>query len=357
MRLFAIWPPDTRTLRLSFVVKFLICGFVLLSSTKRCAAENFTIEHPTIRKLASELTCIMDGRTFRDSIDRIAETAHLQVWISRDVDPGQIVNSGTLGPTVHSAIKKLVEDHGCVFMPSGAIVLVGKPDWVEQATGALTLIQSKSRQTQREIFASEQARIQLSETADVEWPDLTTPEQAVRVLGIACNPALPHDLWPACQLEEVTRAEAASLILSQFGREPSKFEYLDGHALVIHKPIESAPQLAHRYGGLAVRGDIEKHSAALAVFVNRWANKAKKEAKDEPKFSLKTEAQAGSIFKQLAVAGSLICQIDPAAKEPCKTIVRIESKDTTIRELIELIATQAKVQLVWAGSQFTVVKN
>ena len=59
------------------------------------------------------------------------------------------------------------------------------------------------------------------EVIDVDWQELTTPQEALRLVSDAASspantPTLPHDLWPAVHWQKIERQVAVILILSQF---------------------------------------------------------------------------------------------------------------------------------------------
>jgi hypothetical protein len=69
---------------------------------------------------------------------------------------------------------------------------------------------------------------------------------------------------------------------------------------------------------------------------------------DTRTFSLKpTRAPAGELLVSFAKAAGRNCRIDPAASEACRRVMTIEADQQTLRELIDKVAAEVGVEVVW----------
>lgn len=275
-------------------------------------------------KLSAPMTSVVDGRSFREGMTRIANSVGVNLWIDRHVDPSRTINSGQLGPTAYLALKKLAEDHGCVVMPIRSVVLVGKEDWVDTVVASLARIPSRS----------EEAAI------DVAWPRLSTPDEAIKAVHSELGSdqdgtwdgcldygadSSAGDLWPAATWKTIESDVAIVLIALQMADRD--------RALPKHKK------------SLALR-----RRKAVDLKLTRAAAKVKNSNSLDAVFSLNTQTRAASVLSQLCGAAHLKCVIDPGAVESCNQIVSISESDVTLRQLIETVAGKAGVVPRWQAS-------
>ncbi|KAA1257794.1 hypothetical protein LF1_02840 [Rubripirellula obstinata] len=262
------------------------------------------------------MTSIVDGRSFREGITRIADSVSVNVWIDRHVDPSRVIDSGQLGPTAYMALKKLASDHGCVVMPIRSVVLVGRKDWVDFMATAL-------------------GKASRGKPVDISWPMLTTPDQALAIVAKA-DPAtievvdstMEHDLWPAVDWKEIESSVAARLIL---------FQMVKRNGL----PAETLTKAAKRR--IALDRKLVKASETI-----------EKTDPLESKFSLTTKTRAADVLRQLCAAAGRPCVISADANAACQRVVSISEKDVTLRSLIEIVAQQAGVKVTWEDGRTVV---
>jgi hypothetical protein len=205
---------------------------------------------------------------------------------------------------------------------------------------------------------------------DVSWNDLTTPQEALRAVTEGASgsargqPTLPHDLWPAVTWNNLDRQVAIALVLAQF---ESTFEDRDGQNdppqtftrrysqdAVSLPPIRQAMRAADpasqvRASGdwIVAKGTIAAHWAATITMLHQAAESTGADPDADTFHLKKLSTSAENAFQQLAQAARKTCIIKPEAAQACKTIISIEGRDVTIRQLIDIAAEQAGVVATW----------
>lgn len=303
------------------------------------------------RQLTAPMTSVVDGRSFRNGLESISGQAGLNLHLDRQVDPSVLIDTGPVGPTVYAAISQLAASQDCVVLPLVDVVLVGREAWVDRtATSLLSIPKAK-----------------LGDVIDVTWPDLTTPQQALRLAAgdsVGTLPSLPHDLWPAVQWQRVDRRVAVALVLSQFdeprasnGESPQASETfsrrysLDGadSSAIRTRMLGVDPSSQLRVSGdwMVTKGTAKSHRAAIAAMLEAAGNVAGPDP-DRDRFTLKKmTTTAENAFLQLAQAAHRRCVIESNAAEACKSIVSIEGRELSLRQLIDLVAKQVGVTVHW----------
>ena len=326
--------------------------------TRICVGDDFSTASPIYEKLATPMNSVFDGKPFRAAISGIAEQVGLNVWLDRSIDPTAVVNVGSSGSTVYGALSQIAASRKCVLMPISNVLLIGRRERVAKLTAAILL----SRASRNSVPAS---------VIDVKWDDLTTPTTALnRSTGTTSDssPTLPHDLWPKTEWRQIRQTVAVALILGQFDLqfEPSSFP-----ERLVTSPLTQPGRLERRYSSeLAkfVRPTVNKADpTARTREAGKWlettatfaAHAAANEAifaalkptlpdPDNDTFTLKQmRTSAGNALQQLCGVAGRRCEIAPNARKACEQTVTVEGKDATLRELIELVATQAGVKATW----------
>lgn len=344
---------------LLFRLLLCLCFFDGWWTTRSVWADDFSLRSPFARQLTAPMTSVLDGKTFRSGLESLANESGLNLWLDRHVDPSAPIECGPVGPTVYGALAQLAKSRDCAVMPVANVVLVGRAAWVDRTATAILSISPSKR----------------GEVIDIAWPELTTPQEALRlVLGPtsteAKNPTLPHDHWPAVRWQKIQRQVAVRLIESQF-EEASEAP----------RPAAEAPMLTRRYAKenlspaelrqamrdvdpdsqIRVSGDwivskatIQAHRAATTSVLAAAGKQAGPDL-DRDTFTLKKmTTSAENAFRQLAQAAQRRCVIEPEAVEACQTMVAIEGVDLTLRQLIEMVATQAGVDVGWQDESVVV---
>ena len=320
-------------------------------------ADELSENSPIYGKLAKPMNAVFDGKAFRSAITGIADQVGLNVWIDRQVDPTTPVKVESSGSTVYGAIQSIAASRNCVLMPVGNVLLIGHRDRVAKLTAAM-LKTSTSSQASASLI-------------DVTWDDLTTPSEALkRVLGSEAPsvPDLPHDLWAKTTWRQVKRSVAIDLILAQFDLQydKSKFplrlttrelekdssyirRYSSTLARIVRPKISSAdPNSRVGLSGKWLQSDANFNAHLQATNAVFSALKPKLPDPDKDTFTLKEmRTTAANALQQLCSVAGRRCEIADNAIDSCEKVVTVQGTNATLRDLIELVASQAGVKATW----------
>jgi len=340
----------------------LVTFITLFTCNKHSTGDDLSEATPIYTKLATPMNSVFDGKSFRSAINGIAEQVGLNVWLDRRVDPTATVKIESSGSTVYGALEQIAASRDCVLMPVGNVLLIGRRDWVASVTTAIMASPTTQANPQSKLI-------------NVKWDDLTTPTTALHRATGNTSQTLPHDLWPKTEWSQINQDVAISLILAQFDLQFDKslfpqrlvtstmdrsdrFERRYSNSLarvvrpaVTQADIKSRVRLSGKW--LDANANFDAHlSATQAIFA---ALKPKLPDPDKDTFTLKQmRTTAGSALQQLCGVAGRRCEIAPDARKLCETIVTVEGKDATLRELIELVASQAGVKATWSDGVISI---
>ena len=254
-------------------------------------------------------------------------------------------------------------------MPVAGVLLVGRPEWVEKTAGALLSLNPRGS---------------TSSLANVTWPAVTTPAQALSIAtgdsATEADPPLPHDLWPAVSWKRIDRRVAVSLVLSQFDRQlapPFSLTQVASRPIVAPTTVtrtygfrslqsrirsailrtDSKSRFRKRGSVLEATASVAAHRAATELVIQAQSQSAAPNlANDQRRFSLKEPltTSAENALRQFAQTAGRVCEIRPDAVDACKKPIRLEAESNTIRELIEKVAAAAGVKVGWTPDRIVV---
>lgn len=363
--------PVVRRIVLSVSVVLAVCG----EWASLCFGDDFRRKTKFWAQLNAPMTAVLDGVPFREALERICDPVEINVCLDRHVDPSAAVMSGTVGPTIYSALDKLARQHDCVVMPVCNVVLVGRPKWVDATSAALLAITAQE--------SADDASIEIS------WPDLTTGRKAFAIaMGKQSadlnDVALPHDLWPKQKWSQIDRRVAVALVLAQFDLQLG--QAIDSSTSeIVAKPLSGLGSWDRTYSSdtksslvgrvikqndsesqsltdddsLIIKANSKAHRIATDTLLHEFAKLAASKAKDDTKtFSVRrTETSAGAALTQFAQASGRRCVIESSAIQSCQKRITLEAKDETLKSLINRIAQQADVLVQWYDDKIVVKKK
>lgn len=333
-------------------------------------ADEFNSQASLYRQLLAPMTSVIDGKSFREAIVRVAEQAELNIWIDRRVDPTALVNAGQLGPNVYAAIKQIAATRECVVMPVAGVLLIGRPEWVDATADVLIKMTGPSA----------------DDPVNVRWDDLTTPGDAIKTI-VGDQPEglqLPHDLWPTTAWAKIDRHVAIALVLAQFDQQPPVAKDLDGNLVGIEfsdpasrgscrrryrtdkyaKEFRSALSHADRRSAVKAEGNVlvaqatsKAHRLATDKLIGRMAADVVAKPANEAVFSLKLKERAGAAIGAFAQRAGRKCVIEPDARELAEKVVSLEANNKTLRQLAEMVARNAGLVVDWKEKEVVVSKG
>ncbi len=331
----------------------------------------FRTQSEFVAKLAAPMTIVVDSAPFRVSLDRVAKTAGVNLWLDRTVDPTADVSPGSVGPSVYECFASIAACQDCVVAAADGVVLVGSQSRVDAVL--LTLMS-------RPVTATEPSVL-------VGWEDLSTPQEALRqALGpnhdLANHILLAHDLWPATTWSHITRSTAVSLVLAQMnmmlsddGRSIRPIEsdvvsidfpyqhpgdlaplrdatrLADSRARFRTGPNGAAFVTATPAGHRALRDAIIRSIGSTPTVKQKGGVRERLQG-DRRQFSLKLlNKPAKDVMNFLAQTAGVSLAIDASAEDAVVRLISLEVTDATLMDLIYTVAKLAKVRVVWADDE------
>lgn len=289
-----------------------------------------------------------DGNTLREVARQLAESQRVAVLLDRRIDPTQSIEL-TLPPTpLRDILAALARKADAEISIVGNVIYLGPTD---SAKKLRTLVELRNSDLTKRTSSTTSGKspwrnrpVSLMKRTTINWEDLDRPrdilQQVADKLQIDIDglDKLPHDLWAAASLPQVTATEALSLLLVQFD---STFEFISDRAAIRIVPIpqqvviertHSVPansqatveaareQIAdaeiERSGTkLIVRGTVEQHDE-LAAWLKPGERKSVKPAEPKPlaqrRFTLsQRNVSVGDVLKTFANFGVKIAY-DPS---------------------------------------------
>ncbi|KAA5547316.1 hypothetical protein FYK55_02665 [Roseiconus nitratireducens] len=372
------------------LARLLICGLISLSfawSTK-LSAQSLSISKSMAQRLRESHTGLLDGQSLRDAVRMVAQSdpspdGVINYWIDRKVNPDRAVSPGALGPTRYASLCSIAEAAGAVCFPVDNCVVIGRAEWVDQLAAKFFLNTAESdNESSATVGRAAQSRSRTPARVDVQWPDLTTPSEALaRIRGVRSverlpeelRRRLPHDLWPETHWQQIRRDVAEDLVLAQF--EPAHDVSLRSAPIRCSLPVPAPEQFASSIAQADPEAQVQWLQDAIAVTAKpatqRWVwrrglevpadgnqgvggapapagarNAIKRLREDQRTFTLKVQNKpVGAVLKELAGTVQVPVRFSPAAEPHRGLLVSFSAVDQTLMQLLELASKQASLQL------------
>ncbi|TWU43068.1 hypothetical protein Q31b_21050 [Novipirellula aureliae] len=350
-----------------FFVLLLSVGFHVKLSAQVSPPETTLDSAPIFAKLSQRSVNVFDGNPFGEALDELAEQANVAIWIDRKIDHSATISAGQVGPTVYLSMQQIAEIRDCVIMPVRDILLVGRPEWVEETAVSLARLPNDSL-----------------DPINVSWSNATTPSEIVEsILDEAKLRAeaidLPHDLWAANEWASVDPAVALTLVLAQFDlrlvaatfpkrmkvesatareRYAVKYEVTPERTkfLAAVRQRDRASQVQTQGQTMVVSASAAAHRAGTNQFFIEQSKMASSPTDlDTENLALNLlNTPANQVFEKLAGAAERTCVIQDSAEEACKTLVSFEAKKSSFRKLVAEVARLAEVTAEWTDQSLII---
>ncbi len=168
------------------------------------------------RRLESPVTLAWQGVPLRNAAQRIASTHKLALWIDRRADPGQPIALDVSQAPLGEVCDQIAAETGLAWVAYGPVVYFGPAP----QTAELRTLRALARERLTELPADKRqawlrpqplALKRLSEPRSVV-------ERLAGTLGVRAKnlEAIPHDIWPACELPAMAPADQLTLLLAGF---------------------------------------------------------------------------------------------------------------------------------------------
>lgn len=174
------------------------------------------------RTLAGRISAEWDNVPLRELLGSITRLKKIAIVLDRRIDPTTRPTLTLRSVSLRDALQAIAKAVHAESVVTGNIVYIGPSAAVNRLP---QLIRQRGVELSRlSAGLTPQQRTVLFRRATIHWNDLDTPrailqqmEQAFRFKVV--NPEqLPHDLWAGGTLPSVSRTQALSLLLIQFGR-------------------------------------------------------------------------------------------------------------------------------------------
>lgn len=333
---------------------------IVLFAAKLGLAQTLIERSEFVQKLQQPHSALVEGKEFRSALRQVAQSdtspgAFVNLCIDRKVNPNLRVYPGTLGPNRYTSLTKIAASANCVCYPIDDCVLIGRSEWVD---GLIANLSQKTRGRPS------------TNRIDVRWPDLTTPNEALKIAQSTRRDQtpLPYDLWAANEWKQIRATTAETLIRGQFTLGNTSQRFARSYRFSGTEPIEasireSEPTATFRRssGAVILTGSGNAHRRfAQACLTQNDAAQQNSDAietlkNDERTFNLDVRNQvAGAVVKQLAGIAQIECDFDAAANPQLQKLVTFNVEDKTLWEILQQVRLQAGLRFQSVGGKLRV---
>lgn len=332
-------------------------------------------------QLAKPISITLSGAPLREELLRLAAQQKIGLFIDRRVDPGTPVELVARDRTFEQVLWHLADQNQLGVCRLGDFFYLGPLPTADN----LPLIwqQMKQQSSRLRPRSNDKSTVDWTVRQPLNWDFLSVPGELLTglsrrhhftiepnsgILPAGSGEPLPHDLWPAISLPELSLDGQVGLLVIGFGfwyeRDPDKdrirlipFPLADqgryefpagergGQRLNQLKQQFPACQFSRSGSRLLASGSPEQLRE-----VRRWLSEANRNpgtTGGRQVFSLTIKASRGSILNSVAVQTGRQFQFDPALAEPLAEFVELSVEEIELEGLIEevLKGTSLKYQL------------
>jgi hypothetical protein len=174
---------------------------------------------PNRRQSTSRTASIhWQGVSLRDAIARLRPLFDQPLFVDRRVDPELRVSLDIEAASAEQVLNALASEHQLGVSRLGRVLYLGPVAAAAQLKQIAVLREKEAARLQSDL------RTSLAEQSQLSWPRLSEPRQLVisiadqRGWRLANPEKIPHDVWDAGELPELTAIERLSLLLIGFNQ-------------------------------------------------------------------------------------------------------------------------------------------
>ncbi len=299
----------------------------------------------------------------RDALRNLSNNQQVAIWLDRRVDPSTKLQFELDDVPLGLMLDQLCAKSKLGRAVVGPVVYIGPPAMTEKLA---TLAAVKRQQAGSH---SPEQRARWLRPAVLNVPQLTEPRELVRELARESgatlqNPdAVPHDLWPALSMPQLTLADRLTLVLAGFDltfdlsadgstltivKIPDSVEYEQTYSWGKGKAQTLASQLQKKFPELKISvaddkvvavGKYESHELIERI-LNGETVRTTKVVPGEKVYTLRVDNQsAGAVVKTVAKELGKEMVYDPSLVDKLKTNVSFQVKDAKLEELLNKVLT------------------
>lgn len=349
-------------------------------SSKKAAKVDWRTGADFTRQLQSEVGFTWQDQPLRAGLRKLSESQRVAIFLDRRVSPNQEVTVSVDSMPFIDAVKQLASELRLGVGRVGPVLYVGPPLTCARIA---TLAAVRNEQVRELPEATHQRVLKKSK---MSWPELAEPRlllaRAATGVGLTCPNirALPHDLWAATDLPELTFPEQATLLLAGFD---TSFRYGKSGRKVLLARFPRSVSIERRYKATdpqAKADEIRSEFPQAFVEVNEGTNEVvvrslledHEKISDSPgsrpvkrnplaekrhKLTLKNLPVA-KVLKSLAAKFEMEFEIaDEVSDAKRKELVSVSVNQVTTEELLERIAAEANLKVEFNGNSMRLVNG
>jgi hypothetical protein len=313
-----------------------LTAFFLTLASLTCAAAtgeesvSWLIGTAYQRELRKPLSFDWTNSPIRDALMRLSKDINVAIFLDRRVDPDKRVD---YRPKNVAPLSELLKDFAASqnlgVASVGSVVYIGPMDTAAKLPTLLKIRREELRKLPRTVsqrFARSHAE---------QWQALTTPRELLTRIeenyGVqtAGKELLPHDLWPAASLPEMSFTDKMTLLLAGF-----QLTYKIDSSGIRLMPIPERMTLVKVDGGRVIKRTV---------------------VPGDKRFTLNVENQpVGPLMKALAAKLDLELQVDKSAENSLGKLVSLNVKEATRDELLRAALNPAGLDFRLEGKSVIV---
>lgn len=199
-----------------------------------------------------------DGHTLRDVVKQLADSQRLSIMLDRRIDPTQSIELTSPPAPVRDIVIAVARKVEAGMSVIGNVVYVGPAGSVKKLR---TLVELRNVELSKLTSGAAAGKspwrnrpASLTQRKTFHWQELDRPRDMLKQVAdkyqieIEGLDTLPHDLWAATSLPQVTAIEGLSLLLVQFGLT---FEFVPNRVAIRLVPIPEQVFVERSYTVLA----------------------------------------------------------------------------------------------------------
>lgn len=270
------------------------------------------------------------------ALGRLSRAADVAIHLDRRVDPSQRVALDARDATAESVLAELARDHPFGVTNVGPLWYVGP---VETCAALRTLVAVRDDEVAQ---LPTRRRDPLARRAETTWPRLTEPRALVERLAedaglkLRGSEKIPHDLWPAGRLPELTLTARLTILLAGFDQT---FAIRDGGRTLEIVPLDRQVTLRASYDVLAQRG------VELADLQRRFPDARLTLA--DGKVTLDGRWEDHERLQQLLGSATQPARRPRRRRVDTRQVFTLRVQDQPLRPLIEQLAQRLELEVVW----------
>lgn len=220
---------------------------------------------PVSAPLATPFQILAEGNPLSDAVEEIRQRTGLRVWIDRRVDPSLPLSSDTYGATTREVIERLAAENALALGVADEVVLIGPPASANRAASEIMASRDRLRAWQQQAAAANPPP--LTTPRSIAWPKLSTPTNALSTVADSWDldisaVSLPHDLWPAVDLGEVSVTTALGVIGAGFDLA---LDLEPATRRVTPRPLRSTPSVDRQYPPASLSAELRNQITSPRV--------------------------------------------------------------------------------------------